>query len=152
MDEIDKAILQLVQRDNRLSSNEIGRRVGLSVSAVNERVRRLNASGTVTANRAIVDPDALDLKLCAFLFVDIDMRSDEQGFIDGVQACPEVLESHHVAGSHSYLLKVRLRDTSDLQRFLSTKLKRLPGVSRTESVIVLETHKETTVLAADGED
>ena len=57
-----------------------------------------------------------------------------------------------MAGSHSYLLKVRLRDTSDLQRFLSTKLKRLPGVSRTESVIVLETHKETTVLAADEED
>lgn len=151
MDEIDKAILQIVQEDNRLSSSEIGQRVGLSVSAVNERVRRLNASGTVTANRAIIDPDVLDLKLCAFLFVDIDMRADEQGFIDGLQACPEVQELHHVAGSHSYLVKVRLRDTSDLQRFLSTKLKRLPGVSRTESVIVLETHKETTVLATDGE-
>jgi Lrp/AsnC family leucine-responsive transcriptional regulator len=146
MDATDTEILRLLQIDNRRSSNEIGKEIGLSVSAVNERVRRLNAMGVVKANRAIVDPAAAGLDLCAFMFVDIDSRGDEEGFVAGVAAAPEVQEVHHITGSHSYLLKVRTPGTSDLQKFLSSTLKLLPGVIRTESFVVLETRKETSEL------
>lgn len=146
MDAIDTEILRLLQIDNRRSSNDIGKEIGLSVSAVNERVRRLNSSGVIQANRAIVDPVAMGFDLCAFMFVDLDVRGDEEGFIAGVMAAPEVQEIHHITGSHSYLLKLRTRGTSELQKLLSTTLKALPGVIRTESFVVLETRKETPEL------
>jgi len=147
MDKSDKEILRILQADNRVSSNSIGQEIGLSVSAVNERVRRLNASGVVRANRAALDPKAVGLGLCAFLFVDLDARSDdEERFVARVTAIPEVLEVHHITGRHSYLLKVRAADTSGLQALLADKLKRLPGVMRTESTVVLETYKETSEL------
>jgi Lrp/AsnC family leucine-responsive transcriptional regulator len=146
MDAIDTEILRLLQIDNRRSSNDIGKEIGLSVSAVNERVRRLNASGIIQANRAVVDPAAAGFDLCAFMFVDLDVRGDEEGFVAGVVAAPEVQEVHHITGSHSYLLKVRTRGTSELQHLLSSTLKALPGVIRTESFVVLETRKETPEL------
>ena len=150
MDTIDREILLLLQADNLRSSNDIGKEIGLSVSAVNERVRRLNASGVVAANRAVIDPHAVGYDLCTFMFVDLDVRSDENAFVEGVVAAPEVLEVHHITGSHSYLLKLRTRGTSDLQALLASTLKQLPGVIRTESFVVLESHKETMELPLDG--
>jgi Lrp/AsnC family leucine-responsive transcriptional regulator len=150
MDTIDREILRLLQADNRRSSNDIGKEIGLSVSAVNERVRRLNSSGVVEANRAIIPPAAVGYDLCTFIFVDIDVRGDEAAFVAGAVASPEVQELHHITGSHSYLLKVRTRSTIELQLLLSTRLKQLPGVLRTESFVVLATHKETTELPLDG--
>ena len=147
MDHADREILRLLQSDNRLSNASIGREVGLSVSAVNERVRRLNATGTVRANRADIDPKALGLNLCAFLFVDLETSSNkEQAFVAGAAALPEVQEIHHITGSHNYLLKVRVTGTEGLQSLLSGKLKRLPGLLRTESTVVLQSLKETTEL------
>ena len=147
MDETDRAILRLLQSDNRTSSASIGQEIGLSVSAVNERVRRLNATGAVRANRADIDPEMVGLGLCAFLLVDLDSRSDrEDDFVAGAIALPEVQEIHHITGRHNYLLKVRVADTAGLQALLSEKLKRLPGLLRTESTVVLQSFKETTEL------
>jgi Lrp/AsnC family leucine-responsive transcriptional regulator len=147
MDASDMEILRLLQADNRMSNASIGQEVGLSISAVNERVRRLNATGVVRANRADVDPNAVGLGLCAFLLVDLDTRADcEDDFVAGAVALPEIQEIHHVTGQHNYLLKVRVADTEGLQILLSEKLKRLPGLLRTESTVVLRSFKETTEL------
>ncbi|MEM6486414.1 MAG: Lrp/AsnC family transcriptional regulator, partial [Pseudomonadota bacterium] len=147
MDEYDRQILRLIQLDNRKSSASIGQEIGLSVSAVNERVRRLNTSGIVQANRAVIDPSMIGLSLCAYLFVDLDTRcDDEDAFVSGAVELPEVQEIHHITGGHNYLLKVRVADTLGLQTLLSEKLKRLPGLLRTESTVVLQSFKETTVL------
>lgn len=147
MDAIDRDILRLLQADNRLSSAEIGQVVGLSVSAVNERTRRLNGSGVVRGNHAVVQPERVDLPLCAFVFVDLAPHPGEAAFRSGVAGRPEVQEVHQVAGSHCYLLKVRIGGTRELQRFLTDHVKSQPDVLRTETVIVLETIKETPELA-----
>lgn len=92
------------------------------------------------------------LGLCAFLLVDLDTRTDqEEDFVAGAIALPEVQEVHHVTGRHSYLLKVRVADTAGLQVLLSEKLKRLPGLLHTESTVVLRSFKETTELAIPTE-
>jgi Lrp/AsnC family leucine-responsive transcriptional regulator len=65
-----------------------------------------------------------------------------------MQAAPEVLECHHVTGEFSYLLKLRLRDTAQLERFLMDRLKAVKGVSRTQTLIALSSSKETHVLSA----
>lgn len=147
MDPVDLHLLRLLQADNRRSAAELGAEVGLSVSAAGERVRRLNTASLVTANRAILDPRRAGLGLLAFLFVDLEPRADEAAFADAVRTLPEVQEAHHVTGAHSWLLKIRVRDTAALQHVLACHLKPLPGVLRTETIVALDTAKETTELA-----
>lgn len=147
MDAIDTEILRHLQRDNRTPAAEIGQAVGLSVSAAAERVRRLNAAGIVRANHAVLDPATVGLSLLAFIFVDLVPQADEPDFVAAMQAMPAVLEVHHVAGAHSYLLKARVRDTAGLQDLVANQLKRRHAdVFRTETLVVLETSKETTEL------
>ncbi|MCQ4159984.1 Lrp/AsnC family transcriptional regulator [Roseomonas sp. GC11] len=147
MDTLDSAILRLIQSDNRQSAADLGQAVGLSVSAAGERVRRLNAAGVVRANRAVVEPRAVGLGLCAFLFIDLEPRCDEVAFAAAVAALPEVQEAHHITGPHSWLLKLRVADTAALQALLVGRIKALPGVMRSETLVVLDTAKETTELA-----
>lgn len=146
MDTFDLQILRLVQADNRRSAADLGQEIGLSVSAVSDRLRRLNAAGVIRANHAVIDPLRAGLSLCAFMFVDLEPRADEAAFAAALQAIPEVLEAHHVTGPHSWLVKVRVRDPAALQQLIASQLKSLPGVLRTESIISLHTAKETLEL------
>jgi Lrp/AsnC family transcriptional regulator, leucine-responsive regulatory protein len=149
MDAHDLQILQLIQSDNRRSAADIGQEVGLSVSAVSDRLRRLNASGAIAANRAAIDPMRVGMTACAFIFVDLEPRADEALFAAALRSFAEVQEGHHITGPHSWLVKVRTRDTAALQVFLTQRLKAVPGVLRTETIIALDTAKETSELAFD---
>lgn len=146
MDAIDLQILRLLQEDNRCSAAELGQKSGLSISATNDRVRRLNASGVIRANRAIVNPNAVGLHLCAFIFVDLEPRANESAFAKALFKLPGVLEAYHVTGPHSWLLKAFVCDSSALQLLIAKELKSLPGVLRTETLIALDIAKETTAL------
>ena len=149
LDLIDRKIVCLLQADNRLSNAEVGETVGLSVSATNERVRRLNGTGIIRGNHAALDPERVGLALCAFVYVDLAPHPDEARFQATVVARPEIQEVHQVAGAHCYVLKIRARDARALQRFLTEHIKSQPDVLRTETVIVLETVKETPELGLD---
>ena len=146
MDSIDCALLALVQADGRRPYAELAAEVGLSVSAVNERLRRLRAQGVVREVVALLAPNAVGLSLLAFVHVLHDRPEHEAAFRAGVTAMLEVLECHHVTGEWSYLLKVRTRDTGHLEDVLTTGIKTLPGVVRTQTLIVLSSPKETTAL------
>ncbi len=150
MDTIDRKILECVQRDGALTYAEIGAAVGLSASSVNDRLKRLRADGVLRRLTADIDPAALDLKLLAFVMVVLEAGVSEDAFRAGMLAAPEVLECHHVTGEFSYLLKLRLRDTAQLEAFLSNTLKPLAGFSRTQTLIALSSTKETHILPATG--
>ncbi|WP_119308476.1 Lrp/AsnC family transcriptional regulator [Cohaesibacter haloalkalitolerans] len=146
MDETDRRLLALLQKDGRRASADLAKEIGLSVSATNDRVRKLIASGAIRSIEAIVDPALVGLGVTAFIFVDLDYGCSEEEFVSEVTAIEKVLEVHHVTGTHSYLLKVRERTNQDLNAFMATCLKRLPAVRRTETLISLETLKETLSL------
>jgi len=152
MDQLDREILRLLQSDNRLSSAEIGQAVGLSVSAASERVRRLNGAGIIRGNHACLDPGRVGLPLCAFIFVDLAPHPDEEGFRQQLMARAEIQEIQQIAGPHCYLLKARVAGTQALQQLLADHIKSHADVLRTETVIVMETVKDTPAMAlpADG--
>lgn len=150
MDTIDRKILECVQRDGALTYAEIGAAAGLSASAVNDRLKRLRSDGVLRRLTADIDPAALDLKLLAFVMVVLEASISEDAFRAGMLAAPEVLECHHITGEFSYLLKLRLRDTAQLEGFLSNTLKPLAGFSRTQTLIALSSTKETHILATTG--
>lgn len=146
LDDTDLQILELLQANARETQVEIAKAVGLAPSAVQERIRKLEARGTLRGFTALIEPKVLDLGLLAFVAV----RSDEAGAENRIAALlgeqPEVLEVHHVAGDDCYLIKIRTRDAEHLGQLLRTRIARIPGVRSTRTTIVLETVKETPRL------
>lgn len=145
----DVAIIDVLQRNGDWSHAEIGRQVGLSVSAVHERVRRLVANGVITGWSANMSPPALGLNVLAFINVLIDRTEHIPGFVDAIATLNEVQECHHLAGEWNYILKVRVGTTADLEHFISKVLKALPGVTRTATTITLAPVKESHRLCLD---
>jgi Lrp/AsnC family transcriptional regulator, leucine-responsive regulatory protein len=144
MDSVDSKALMVLAMDGRISWADLGTRLGLSAPAAAERVHRLEASGVIRGFEARVDPHLVDCKLTAFVAASIGRPADRAAFLRRVQATPEILECHHVAGEDDYLLKVRCRDTDALERLLTGVLKAHAGIVRTRTTIVLSTVKETS--------
>lgn len=144
-DEIDAKILTIIQNDARISNAEIARQVGMAPSAIFERIRKLEAQGVIRGYEARLSPEALDLRLLAFVFVRTsEMNSAETEEI--LADIPGVQEVHHVAGEDCYLLKVRVANTEALGQLLRERIHTLKSVSSTRSTIVLHTLKETAEL------
>jgi Lrp/AsnC family transcriptional regulator, leucine-responsive regulatory protein len=146
MDEFDRKLLSLIQEDCKLPYAELGSRIGLSLSAVNERLKKMQAQGIIRGCVAVLNPNSIGLDICAFIQVSIDRPENEPPFLKRIAKLPEVQECHHITGDFSYLLKVRVRNTSQLETLLKEKIKTLKGLVRTHSLIVLSTTKETTAL------
>ena len=152
LDDIDRRLLKMLQEDGRTSYAELGKAVGLAVSSVNERVRKLADRGVITGVHARVAPEALQLDLLAFVSVGWSDPAVEPQFLARIAEEPAVLECHHVTGSWNYLLKVRLRNTRMLEAFLGEVVKSVEGIQRTETLIVLSSRKETATLATEAPD
>lgn len=143
INDIDKQILNIVQKDARISNAEIARQVGLAPSAVLERVRKLEERGVIRGYETTLDGAQIGFGLTAFVFV----RTSVCGELDETLAqIPEVLEVHDVAGEDCYLLKVRAENTEELGNLLREKLKPIPQIISTRTTVVLKTIKETTAL------
>ena len=153
IDAKDHRILELVQRDAKLSQAEIAKHVGLSTAAVNERLKKLEQGGVIRRWSAVVDPHAVGATITAFVEVFIDQPKLEAGFIDTVAALDEVLEIHHITGEFSLMLKVRARDMNALRDLLLNQLNAREGVRQTRTVMVLSTLKEESFIStgAKGE-
>lgn len=146
MDKIDRKILDHIQRNGRDSYAKIGDSVGLSVSAINDRIKRLVATGAIRHWSAVVDPAIAGRTLLAYVSVQLERPEHDKGFVAAVAGLGAVQECHHVTGDWSYLLKIRVADTAALERLIVDWIKTLPGVVRTQTVIALSSTKETHVL------
>ena len=146
IDEVDGIILDLLQENARISQADVARAVGLAPSAVLERIRKLEARGVVKGYTALLDPNALDQRMLAFVAVRSAEAPGDESVARALAQCPEVLELHHVAGDDCYLLKVRARDAEHVGQLLRHRFGRIPGVVSTRTTIVLETVKETPRL------
>lgn len=147
IDATDLKLLEILQRDGRTPYAELGKAVGLAVSSVNERVRKLHDRGVISGVHARVSADALGLDLLAFVFVGWSAPEVEKPFLARIAGEPAVLECHHVTGGWNYLLKIRVRGTRMLEAFLGKVIKSVSGIERTETLIVLSSPKETGTLA-----
>ena len=146
LDPIDYQILDLLQRDARTTQSEIAAAVGLSQPSVADRIRKLDESGAVTGYVARLDPRRMGNDIRAFVGVRIAHPRHHDAFIRGALEIPEVLECHRVAGVESYILKIVTRNTGTLDELISGTLRRLAGVTRTQTTIVLSTVKEGTAV------
>lgn len=154
LDDIDRIILQELQCDGRASSVDLARRVGLSTSATHARIRRLEQEGYVERYVALLSWEKTGFDMLCFVSVSLQMHQPEQvsGFMQAVQAMPEVLECYHLTGEFDYLLKVAIRHRKDLERFVLHRLTPIPGVARIHTSLVLSAVKATTALPVGNGD
>lgn len=116
IDDINLAILELLQRDGRMSYRDIGQHVGLTAPAVTERIRRLESSGIIQGYRANVDNEALGFPLLCI--IRLNASRDADGIDDVIAAMPEVIEANRVTGSESHVIRARVRSTQHLEALL----------------------------------
>jgi Lrp/AsnC family transcriptional regulator, leucine-responsive regulatory protein len=148
LDAIDKAILVELQHAGRLSNLELAQRVHLSPSACLRRVKSLEERGVIGQYVALVNPRAVGKHGVCFAILNLESMNTAQleAFEQSVRDQPEVLDCFYVAGSNDYLIRFVYRDAEDLERIHSDVLMRLPGVARSNSMLVLRTVKKTTAL------
>ena len=151
IDDIDSKILELLQDNGRMKRNAIAEVVGLSVPSVSERMRKLEERGVITGYHAVVDPKRMHFDITAFIRVQVDGSAYYPDFVSAAVEIPEVLEVHSITGEGSHIIKVRTRNTTSLERLLSS-LQSLPGVHGTSTSIVLSSFKETRTLEASPMD
>ena len=142
LDAIDRSLVTALQDDGRASLAQLGKLVGLSAPSVMERVRKLESAGVITGYHAAIDGRALGLDITSFIGVSINYPKDIDGFLARLSERSEVLECHHVTGGHTLLLKVKTRNTASLEVLISS-LRRIEGVTRTETMVVLSTAAES---------
>jgi Lrp/AsnC family transcriptional regulator, leucine-responsive regulatory protein len=148
LDSIDRAILSELQHAGRISNQELAQRVHLSPSACLRRVKALEDSGVIAQYVALVNPRAVGKHGISFTIINLDSMNTPQleAFEQAVRDTPEILDCYYVAGANDYLIRFAYRDAEDLERFHSEVLMHLPGVSRSNSMLVLRTVKKTTAL------
>jgi len=142
MDKIDLKILSLLRENGRITLSDLAGLTNLSIPATGERVKKMERSGVITGYSALVNPQAFGYQLMALVFVTLNHPKHILSFKEAVTACREVLECYHLAGDADYFLKVLTRSTSDLEAFLSDTVKRIEGVRKTRTMVVLSTIKE----------
>jgi Lrp/AsnC family leucine-responsive transcriptional regulator len=149
LDRIDLRLLAALQENARSTYAELGVLVGLKPPAVHDRVKRLESRGFVRRYSAQIDSRRVGYELTAFVSAYCTSDLDYDAFTAAVQALPEIIEIHSVAGDETYVLKVVTRSTAHLDDFL-TRIKRVPGVARTRTTIVLSTPFERGGLPVEA--
>ncbi|WP_417719298.1 Lrp/AsnC family transcriptional regulator [Salipiger sp.] len=143
-DRFDRAILTTLAEEGRISITELARRIGLSKSPTQARLRRLEEIGVIRGYRAILDPIRLGLDHVAFVEVRMaDTREASlEAFNQAVASIPEIEQVHLIAGNFDYLLKVRTADMRSYRAVLAEKISTLPGVSATSTYVAMQAVKD----------
>lgn len=151
LDRYDRRILEVLQKEGRISNQELADRIGLSASPCLRRVRSLEESGLIVGYRALLDAKKLGLSLMALIHISMDRHTPERfvNFETRISELPEVLECLLITGQDAdYQLKVIVRDMEAYQELLLNRITRIEGVSGVHSSFVLRRVVDKTALPA----
>jgi Lrp/AsnC family transcriptional regulator len=147
LDDLDRNILALLQRDASQSLEEIARQVGASKTPVWNRIRKMKERGIIRAEVAIVDPEKVGFESCFFVLIRTSQHDAAwlERFLVAVRNRPEVLEAHRLAGDVDYILKVRVPNAKAYDAFYQALIKEVP-IFNVTSTLSMEEIKSTTAL------
>ncbi len=151
LDRADKAILQALQQDARISNVELAEKVHLSPPAVHARLKRLEKSGLIKAYVTLLDREQAGLDQLCFISITLQLHQFKQltQTLDAITRLPEVLECFHVTGEADYMLKVLVKNTKALEQFIVNQLSVLPGLAQIRTTMVLNEVKSSTQISLD---
>ena len=150
LDAIDRGILDGLQDNCKQSLAVLGEKVGLSAPSIVDRIHKLEEAGVIRGYTALLDARRVGKDVTAFIGVSTDHPAAIRSVGREVSLIDEVLECHHITGSHTLLLKLKTRSTETLEGLID-HVRGLDGVTRTETMIVLSTHAERPRIAFSEE-
>ena len=142
MDMIDLNILETLKQNGRETASEISKKVHLSIPAVSERIKKLEEANIIEKYTIKINREKMGYKLLVTIFVNIEQTVNIKHFRETIIKYFEVIECHHIVGEYDYMLKVLLKDSSELEDFIGNKLKSIKGVQKSNSIVILSTLKE----------
>lgn len=146
LDKTDFKVLACLSSQGRMTWSELAAQLGISPPAAADRVRKLEEAGVIEGYTALLNSASLGYDLTAFIAVSLERPGQRAVFLEHIASLTVVQECHHMTGEDDYLLKVRCRNTRDLEHLISEVIKEIPGVVKTRTSIVLSTLKETSIL------
>lgn len=148
LDAIDIKILQQLQQDSKITNKELSVKLNLSVTAIYERIKRLERNKVVSQYVALVNPEKVEKSFTVLCQIKLlqHTKAYMMKFEAEVARLPEVLECYHVSGEYDYNLKVMVKDMEAYREFMVTKLTTLEHIGSTQSTFIISSVKNTTVL------
>ena len=148
MDRIDRKLISELQRDGRLTNQELSERVSLSPSPCLRRLRQLEQEGVIEGYTAIVNQEACGLHITAFVSIRLEKQTDKtiQAFEGGIRDLDEIVACYLMSGSSDYLLQVLSPSLKDYEAFIRDKLSRTPGIGKLETHFAFGQVKHNTVF------
>lgn len=145
----DKALLALLQKDAKQTHKQLSLKLNLSVTAVYERIKKLERAGVINSYVALVDKNKVDKDFMVFCHIKLVQHTQEfvVKFEKEVTKLNEVVECYHLSGDYDYLLKVLVKDMRDFREFMVNKLTSIQHIGSTHSMFVISEVKHTTALA-----
>ena len=154
MDNIDKRILNILQKDCMVSYKDVAKKIGLSYSPTYERIRLMEESGVIKGRVMLLDPNKIGVKFFAYCNITLKEQS-KKGLLDfekSISKIPEVMEVISLSGVYDYMLKIGVSDIETYNNFIMNKLTGIPNISQYHSNIVLNMVKTDTAYLLTEED
>lgn len=147
-DETDKKLLFFLQEDSKQTTKELSYKLGLSVTAVYERIKKLENTGVISKYVAILDRHKIDRDFIVLCHVKLTQHKKEYvlQFEREIINLQEVTECFHVSGDYDYILKISVKDMEDYRNFMLSKLTTLQHIASTHSSFMISEVKNTTVI------
>ena len=140
LDTIDVRILEVLQENARVSISELSKQVNLSLSAVSERLKKLENSNIIEQYTTVLNPAAMEKELSAIMMISMEDPSDTVEFRRLVQELDEILECHYITGTYDYVLKITTKNMATLE-LLMNKIKSIKNIKHTETNVIFSTIK-----------
>ncbi|TXK74718.1 Lrp/AsnC family transcriptional regulator [Mesonia sp. HuA40] len=149
LDTTDKNLLALLQQDAKQTIKSLAFKLSLSVTAVHERIKKLERNQTITQYVALIDKNRVNKSFMVLCHLKLNEHTREniKRFEKEVTQLPEVMECYHVSGDYDFILKILVKDMPAYRQFLVDKLTALSGIGSTQSTFVIDEVKETTQIA-----
>ena len=148
MDDIDRKILQKLQANARITLSELSEEITLSLPAISERLKKLEASGVIRQYTAVLAPEKLNKHLMALIFLRFDNPKNGDHFAVLVKNESEIKECYYITGDFDYSLKILTESTQTLEKLL-TRIKNSPGVVKTKTIVILSTITDSPSILPD---
>ncbi|HEY5584860.1 MAG TPA: Lrp/AsnC family transcriptional regulator [Ruminiclostridium sp.] len=140
MDNLDVKIIKILQQNSRITASEISSRINLSIPAVSDRLKKLDASGIIEKYTLILNSKKLNKHLMVIMFVSLESPKYTDTFVNIIQEDNDIVECHYLAGDYDYALKIITESTESLEKILN-RIKSIVGVQKTKTTFSLSTLK-----------
>lgn len=148
LDSIDKGILNELQKNSKQTHKQLSAKLNLSVTAIYERIKKLENTGIIKDYVALIDKEKVDLGLVVFCQIKLSehVKDNIQSFEEEIASLEEVSECYHLSGEYDYLIKVYVKNMEDFRSFLVTKLTAIKHIAHTQTSFTIHEVKNTTAV------